>query len=94
MALFQAKISWKTLRKRENKNYCFVSFLPDTYRKFQRNSKKSQKIIVKPIWRHLQPKQVGQEREREKIKIIVLFCSYPKHNRKFQKNSKKKIKKL
>ena len=26
---FQATISWKTLRKRENKNYRYVSFLPD-----------------------------------------------------------------
>ena len=32
--------------------------------------------------------------KREKITIIVLFCSYPKRKRKFQKNSKKKIKNL
>ena len=29
MALFQAKIVWKMPRKRKNKNYRFVSFLPD-----------------------------------------------------------------
>ena len=29
MALFQAKIEWKRLRKRENKNYRFVSSFPD-----------------------------------------------------------------
>ena len=29
MASFQAKIGWKMLRKRENKNYRFVLFLPD-----------------------------------------------------------------
>ena len=28
MASFQAKITWKMPRKRENKNYRFVSFLP------------------------------------------------------------------
>ena len=28
-ASFQAKIGWKRLEKRENKNYRFVSFLPD-----------------------------------------------------------------
>ena len=35
-------------------------------------------------------------REREKIKNIVPFRSYPMHNRKLQKNSKKiqKIKKI
>ena len=29
MASFQAKIGWKSIRKRENKNYHYVSFLPD-----------------------------------------------------------------
>ena len=29
MVSFQAKIGWKRLEKRENKNYRFVSFLPD-----------------------------------------------------------------
>ena len=28
MASFQAKIGWKRMRKRENKNYHYVSFLP------------------------------------------------------------------
>ena len=30
MASFQAKIGWKRLRMRENKNYRFVSSLPDS----------------------------------------------------------------
>ena len=29
MASFQAKTGWKRLEKRENKNYRFISFLPD-----------------------------------------------------------------
>ena len=29
MSSFQAKIGWKRQRKRENKNYRSVSFLPD-----------------------------------------------------------------
>ena len=29
MVSFQAKIGWKKLRKRENKNYRSVPFLPD-----------------------------------------------------------------
>ena len=43
----------------------------------------------------MKPKLIGKGFEREKIKIIVLFRSYPTRNRKFQKNSKKieKIKK-
>ena len=33
MAAFQAKTEWKTLKKRENKNYRFVSFRSDPTRK-------------------------------------------------------------
>ena len=29
MASFQAKLGWKRMRKRENKNYHYVSFLPE-----------------------------------------------------------------
>ena len=29
MASFQAKIGWKRMRNRENKNYHYVSFLPE-----------------------------------------------------------------
>ena len=62
MDSFQANIGWKSKRKRENKYYRSVPFrsYPTRNIKFQRNSKKSQKTIVKPIWRHFQPKQVGQ----------------------------------
>ena len=46
MASFQAKIGWKRLRKRENENYCSVPFLSNSTQmsKFQKNSKKFQKI--------------------------------------------------
>ena len=62
MASIQAKISWKRLRIRENKNYSSVT-------------------------------QVGKGRERERIKVIIHFRSYPTRNRKLQKNSRK-IKKI
>ena len=61
--------------------------------KLQKNSKKF-KI---PLWLYYKLKQVGKGREREKIKIIVPFRSYPKHNKnslkiakKFKKLKKKK----
>ena len=38
---------------------------------------------------HFKAKQVGKDQEREKIKIIIPFRSYPNRNRKFQKSSKK-----
>ena len=46
MTFFQAKIGWKRLRKRENKNYRSVPFrsYPTGQRKLDKNSKKIQKI--------------------------------------------------
>ena len=44
LASFQAKIGWKMSRKRKNKNYRSVLLLLDRNRKFQKNSKKIQKI--------------------------------------------------
>ena len=48
-----------------------------------------------PLWLHFKQKQAGKGCEREKIKIIPPFHSYPRRERKFQKNGKKiqKIKK-
>ena len=40
MASFQAKIVWKSQRKRENKNYNFVPSLPDTKFKIPKKFKK------------------------------------------------------
>ena len=46
MASFQARISWKTQRKREIKNFRFVLFRSYTTRdrKFQKNSKKIKNV--------------------------------------------------
>ena len=89
MVSFQAKIVWKMPRKWENKNYSFVPSLPDAEFKIPKKLQKNSKIQKMSVWLHLKPKNVGKGREREKIKIIVLFCSYPTRNRNFQKNSKK-----
>ena len=43
MASFQAKIGWKMLRKRENKNYISFTFLPDGLEKIKKKSKKIKK---------------------------------------------------
>ena len=43
MASFQAKIVWKRPRKRENKNYRFVSFLPITLQKIPKKHQKNKK---------------------------------------------------
>ena len=44
MASFQAKIGWKRIRKREIKNIVSFRPYPTRNRKFQKNSKKIQKI--------------------------------------------------
>ena len=46
-----------------------------------------------PLWIHLKPILVGKGHEREKIKIIVPFRSYPTRNSKFTKKLAKILKK-
>ena len=55
MASFQAKIFWKMPRKRENKNYRFVPFLPDALQKIPKKQQKIKKIL---LWLHLRQKSV------------------------------------
>ena len=57
MHSFQAKIGLKKMRKGENKNYRFVSFLPGAEQKMQKKKQKNQKI---PLWHHFKQKQVGK----------------------------------
>ena len=46
MALFQAQISRKRMRNIENKNYCFVSLLPDAYQKIPKKFNKLKNTIM------------------------------------------------
>ena len=43
MPSFQAKIDLKMMRKRENKNYRFASFLPDAKQKIPKKQQKTLK---------------------------------------------------
>ena len=86
MASLQAKIVWKRPRERENKNYRFVSFLLDAVQKIPKEIAKKLKNTIIASFKA----RIGWKgRERKKINIVVLFRSYPKRYRKFQKNSKK-----
>ena len=58
MATFQAKIGWKRLRKRENKNYRSVSFLADAKQKIPKKQQKNSKI---QLWLRFKPKQDGKD---------------------------------
>ena len=55
MASFQAKIVWKRPRKRENKNYCFITFLPNALQKILKKQQKKKKI---PLWLNFSSKSV------------------------------------
>ena len=58
MASIQAKIRRKRQRKRGNKNYRFVSFLPDCIKKITKKLQKNSKIFKIRLWDHFKPKQV------------------------------------
>ena len=44
MESFQTKIGWKKPRKRENKNYRYVLFIPDGVEKIPKKQQKIKKI--------------------------------------------------
>ena len=83
MDSYQAKIGWKRMRNSEKKNYRSVPFrsYPTRNRNFQKNSKKIDKIkknhygLFSSENRLEKPGKERKCREREKIKIIVLFSS-------------------
>ena len=62
MASFQAKIGWKMEKKRENKNYHSVSFLPDAQKKILKKFKKLKNTITdlfqaKISWRRMSKRE-------------------------------------
>ena len=60
MAAFQAKTGWKRLKKRENKNYRFVSFLHVAKEIIKKKLQKNSKNLKTLFWLLLKPKQVGK----------------------------------
>ena len=56
MPSFQAKMVWKWSRKRKNKNYCFVPFLPDQLQKIPKIQEKNYKNKKNTIMASLEAK--------------------------------------
>ena len=77
MAPFQAKIGWKTQRNRENKNFHSVPFrsYPRVNRKFQKNSKKIQKVKINTIMASFQAK-IGRKRLRNRENKNYCYVSF------------------
>ena len=66
MASFQAKIVWKRPRKRENKNYRFVPFLPDSLQKIPKKQQKKLKNIKKNHYAFISSQNRLKEDEKER----------------------------
>ena len=74
MASFQAKIVWKRPRKRENKNYRFVMFLPDAVQKIPKKQLKLKKKNT--IMASFQAKIFWKRKRRRKNKNYS-FVPFP-----------------
>ena len=66
MASFLAKICWKMQRKRENKNYRSVSFLPDPYQKIPKKQQKNSKNLKIPHYGFIPSPNKLEKAEKEK----------------------------
>ena len=74
MASFQAKIEWKRLRKRENKNYRIVSSLPDAKCKIPKKIAKKFKKLKNSFMASFQAK-IGWKRLRKRENKNYRFVS-------------------
>ena len=65
MALFQAKIGWETLRKRKNKSYHYIPFLPNPYEEITKKQQKNSKNSIRPLLVSFDAK-IGWKRQRKR----------------------------
>ena len=77
MESFQTKIVQKRPRKRENKNYRFVSFLPNTLQKIQKKYQKNKKIKKNTIMTPFQAKIVWKRQRKRENKNYSFVTSLP-----------------
>ena len=90
MASFQAKIGGKMFRKRENKNYNSVSFLPDVEEKIPKKQQKNSKIEKHHDGFIPRKKRLENAEKGRKQKFSLRFVP----SRRARENSKKIAKKL
>ena len=78
MASFQAKIVWKRPRKRENKNYRVITFLPDALQKIPKKQQKKKKVNKKnTIMASFQAKIVWKRQSKRENKNYSFVPSLP-----------------
>ena len=83
MAPFQAKIGSKRMTKRENKNCCYIPFLPDSKLKIPKQQQKKFKNTITGSFLA----KIGQKRSRKTENKNYRSIS-------FQPGTKQKIKKI
>ena len=66
MASFQAKIGWKRLKKRENKNYRFDPFLPDGQQKIPKKNARKLKNLKKNHYGFISSQNRLEKAEKER----------------------------
>ena len=78
MTSFQAKIVWKRPGRSENKNYRFVSFLPDALQKIPKKQQKSKKINkINTILASFQAKIVWRRQRKRENKNYSFVPALP-----------------
>ena len=78
MASFHAKIVWKMPRKRENKNYRVITFLPDALQKIPKKQQKNKKNYKKnSIMASFQAKIVWKRQRKRENKNYCFVPSLP-----------------
>ena len=65
MASFQGKIGWKKLRKRENKSYHYIPFLPNAYEEITKKQQKNSINSIRPFLVSFDAK-IGWKRQRKR----------------------------
>ena len=76
MASFQAKIGWKRLRKRENKTYHSIPFLPNAYEEIIKKQQKNSKNSIIPLLVSFDAK-IGWKRQRKGENKNYCSISFP-----------------
>ena len=89
MGSFQAKIGWKRLRKREDKNYRSVTFVPDGLQKIPKKWQKYFEKLKNAIMATFQAKIGWKMLRKRKYKNYHSATFLPDGLKKIPKNSKK-----
>ena len=89
MPSFQAKICWRKLRKSENKNYRFVTFLPDWLEKIAKTFKKFQNTIMASFQAKIGWKSLRKRENKNYRSPSFLHDAYYKITKKIAKKNSK-----